>query len=445
MEIEKVNIEELISPEYNPREITPEEMEKLKTSIQEFGYVDPIIVNKVNNHIVGGNQRYEALKQLGYKEVDVILIHEPNIDREKMINIRLNNSSGKWDTNQLQNILNDLELKELDISLTGFDIKNLKMEEINKIPTNETITADLNNGLTEEKPNPLGKIIDTYSGENNTGEAGSLKRDYIQPPFSILKANSKDWLDMKKELNDNINDNIESRENLISDEFGTSLFDPVLATLMIKWFAPKGKSNIIDCFSGDSTIGAIADMLGHKFTGIELRQEQVDLNNSRLKSGQSRYICDDGQNVLNHVAEKSQDLLFSCPPYYDLEVYSDLPNDASNQGTYDDFMKILENAFTDTAKTLKDDRFAVIVTANIRDKQGFYYPIVSDINKIFMKAGMRLYNDMVIADPLGSAGLRARRQFRNRKVVKVHQNILIFYKGDVNKIRENYQLECEIE
>ena len=128
MEIVKVGINELISPEYNPRQITDEEMEKLKNSINEFGYVAPIIVNKHNNHIVGGNQRYEALKQLGYTMIDVIYINEPDINKEKALNIRLNNLSGEWDTNKLQNILDDLKLQEFDVSLTGFDIEVQKFE-----------------------------------------------------------------------------------------------------------------------------------------------------------------------------------------------------------------------------------------------------------------------------------------------------------------------------
>lgn len=127
MEIVKVDINELISPEYNPRQITDDEMGKLKNSINEFGYVDPIIVNKHNNHIVGGNQRYCALKSLGYDEVDVIFINEPDINREKALNLALNKISGEWDFVKLADIIDDLELNDFDISLTGFD--ELELED----------------------------------------------------------------------------------------------------------------------------------------------------------------------------------------------------------------------------------------------------------------------------------------------------------------------------
>lgn len=441
MKIEKAKINELISPSYNPRTITSEALDSLKQSLDEFGYIDPLIVNKHNNHIVGGNQRYEVLKSMGYTEIPVIFIDEPDINREKMINIRLNNSSGSWEETKLIDILEDLELQEYDVNLTGFDLDtlNIDLENNDYDITDETIFTE------DTGANPLGDLIEKYIGENNTGETGSLKRDYLQPPFSILKGNSKEWLNLKNELKKEINDKTESRENLICDNFGTSLFDPYLALLMLKWFAPKGECNIFDCFSGDSTIGAMSSKLNHIFTGIELRQEQVDLNNSRLFNDKSKYICDDGQNVLKHIKPETQDLLFSCPPYFDLEIYSDLPNDASNQETYEDFLKIIEIAFTNSIKCLKNNRFAVIVCGDIRDKKGFYYGFPQDIIQIFKNNGLKLYNEIILADPIGSSALRARKTFRNRKVVKIHQNILVFYKGEPQQIKENFILACEKE
>ena len=134
MEIVKVDINELISPEYNPRQITDDEMEKLKNSINEFGYVAPIIVNKYNNHIIGGNQRYEALKSLGYTDVDVVFVDEPDLNREKALNIALNKISGEWDFVKLADIIDELELNDFDIPLTGFDeqeLENFYIEEEN--------------------------------------------------------------------------------------------------------------------------------------------------------------------------------------------------------------------------------------------------------------------------------------------------------------------------
>jgi len=177
MDVEKVNITELISPDYNPRHITPAAMESLKQSINEFGYVTPIIVNDVNNHIIGGNQRYEALKQLGYTEIDVSYVHITDINREKALNIRLNNNSGDWDIGKLDTIFQDLELTGFDLTLTGFETENLQPiehETENKdpveIPSNETITSDINTGLKPESKNAAEQPETTKTNEITTND-----------------------------------------------------------------------------------------------------------------------------------------------------------------------------------------------------------------------------------------------------------------------------------
>ena len=158
MKIVKVDINELICPEYNPRQITDDEMEKLKNSINEFGYVAPIIVNKHNNHIVGGNQRYEALKQLGYTMIDVIYINEPDINKEKALNIRLNNLSGEWDKNKLRTILDDLKLQKFDVSLTGFDIEVQKFEFDDNPPIYNAPSSDIVDMKGEDQEETIDEI-----------------------------------------------------------------------------------------------------------------------------------------------------------------------------------------------------------------------------------------------------------------------------------------------
>ena len=174
MDVETVNITELISPDYNPRHITPAAMESLKQSIDEFGYIDPLIVNRVNMHVVGGNQRLECLKALDYTEVEVIFIEEPDINREKAINIRLNNSSGDWDIGKLDNLFNELELEGFDLTLTGFATENLQPFETSDddtgIPVSETITADLNTGLKPEtKQSNADEPITTHKEDEYAG------------------------------------------------------------------------------------------------------------------------------------------------------------------------------------------------------------------------------------------------------------------------------------
>ena len=121
MQIKKAPTKDLISPEWNPRQITDEELEKLKTSLEEFGYIEPIIVNDVNNHVVGGNQRLRALTALGYDEVDCVYVHIEDINKEKACNVALNKISGDWDEDKLRVVLEEIELSPIDIKLTGFE------------------------------------------------------------------------------------------------------------------------------------------------------------------------------------------------------------------------------------------------------------------------------------------------------------------------------------
>lgn len=142
MELEKANLNDLILPDYNPRQITDDEMEKLKTSITEFGYIDPIIVNKYNNHIVGGNQRANALKKLGYNEVDIVYVNIDDINKEKALNIALNKISGDWDEELLAIALEEIELSDVDISLTGFNDIELSEFDFSNGEESEVIEDD---------------------------------------------------------------------------------------------------------------------------------------------------------------------------------------------------------------------------------------------------------------------------------------------------------------
>lgn len=171
MEIIKVDINELISPEYNPRQITDEEMGKLKNSINEFGYIAPIIVNKHNNHIVGGNQRYEALKSLGYTDVDVIFVDEPDLNREKALNIALNKISGEWDEVKLNQIFTEMKLAGFDkVSLTGFeDYEVQELSFINDINYDDDFDLS-DDDLSEDKEEEVEKDEVTCPYCNETFE-----------------------------------------------------------------------------------------------------------------------------------------------------------------------------------------------------------------------------------------------------------------------------------
>tara|TARA_R110000751_G_C13784962_1_gene481432 strand:+ start:1322 stop:2575 length:1254 start_codon:yes stop_codon:yes gene_type:complete len=400
--IEKVDIRQIQSNSSNPRIIKDYKFKKLISSIKSFPEMlklRPIIVDK-DNIILGGNMRYKACLEVGLKEVYIIKADKLTAKQQQEFIIKDNVGFGEWDWDILAN---EWEMQDLeDWGLDSFPFE--KEKEIH----------------------------------------GKLTDQFVVPPFSILDTRQGYWRDRKTMWHSLINDKGESRENTLSESElmsninnGASILDPVLAEIANKWFGVEnGKT--FDCFAGDSVFGYVSDALGNTFTGIELRQEQTDLNNERLQDSKSKYICDDGQNVEKHIKANSQDLLFSCPPYFDLEVYSDLKNDASNQKEYKDFLTIIDNAFTGALRCLKENRFAVIVVGDIRANNGFYRGFTDDVKAIFNKNNAKLYNEMIIVESIGTLPQRVGRYMNNRKIGKCHQNVLVFYKGNPKEIKKIY-------
>lgn len=127
MQIEKKKVIDLVPADYNPRkDLKPgdKEYEKLKRSIDEFGYVDPLIWNKRTSRLVGGHQRLKVLKDMGIDEVDVVVV-DMDEEKEKALNVALNKISGDWDKDKLMLLITDLQGEDFDVSLTGFDPEEL--------------------------------------------------------------------------------------------------------------------------------------------------------------------------------------------------------------------------------------------------------------------------------------------------------------------------------
>lgn len=234
------------------------------------------------------------------------------------------------------------------------------------------------------------------------------------------------------------------------NEQATSIFDPVLCELMYTWFMPKNGNKVLDCFAGGSVRGVVAAALGKDYTGIDLRQEQIDANVAQFKEIKEKFtninfsdinwICGNSLKIKKLVGEENKfDLLFSCPPYYDLEVYSDKEDDLSNLSSYDDFFIMYKKIIYRSCSLLNDDSFACFVVGDIRDKQGFYRNFVADTIQAFKDAGLNYYNELILVNSAGSLPIRINKQFNSgRKIGKRHQNVLVFYKGDPKNIKDKF-------
>jgi DNA modification methylase len=223
---------------------------------------------------------------------------------------------------------------------------------------------------------------------------------------------------------------VKEKTRTTTDSSGTSLFDPVLCELMYRWFCPEG-GQIVDPFAGGSVRGIVAGLLGYKYHGIDLSQIQIDANEIQKKN-----MCPD--SIVNWVCgdaiEKMYDapladFIFSCPPYGDLERYSDDPRDLSTM-EYHTFIANYKRIILRCAKKLNPGGMACFVVGDFRDKKtGFYRGFVADTIKAFQENGLELYNDAVLITCVGSLPIRVGKQFESgRKLGKTHQNILVFKK-----------------
>ena len=213
----------------------------------------------------------------------------------------------------------------------------------------------------------------------------------------------------------------------------------MLCELAYRWFCPPG-GLVLDPFAGGSVRGIVASKLGRQYIGVDLRAEQVAANKTQgdriCDDPQPVWIVGDSRHLATLVPDVRADLVFSCPPYGDLEVYSDDPDDLSTMD-YPSFREAYRAIVAAAVGLLKPDRFACFVIGDIRDKKGFYRRFVSDTEQAFEDAGARLYNEAILVTAVGSLPIRVGRQFDSgRKLGKTHQNVLVFCKGDPKKATE---------
>ena len=282
--------------------------------------------------------------------------------------------------------------------------------------------------------------IDLFGNEIVKDEL--LRDKFIEPPFSILDTKSGNWQKRKRLwIGKGLKSEVGRDAKVIN--MGTtaveknsaeyvSVFDPALCEVLYHWFCDEG-GTILDPFAGGSVRGIVANYLGYKYSGIDIRQEQVDSNREQALNilpieNQPQWYCGDSEKLLDDKWNLKFDFLFSCPPYADLEVYSDLPDDLSNMD-YKDFLTKYCSIIKKSLELLKPNSYACFVVGDVRDKQGFYLDFISDTKKAFINSGAKLYNEAILLNSVGTASMRANRIFSaGQKLVKIHQNVLIFKK-----------------
>jgi DNA modification methylase len=449
LEVNKGQIEGLAK---NPRLIRDDRYSKLKRSIEEnpemLALRECLVFPSGGKYvIVGGNMRYRAQKELGYTEIACKIIPpETPVEALRAYTIKDNAGFGEWDFDALAN-----EWSPEDLSSWGVDFE------------------------------PIESAAQSEAEQKADMEIRKLADDFIIPPFTVLSTRTKEWVARRKQWLDlgieselgrdgdmtygktsqppiyyKIRNYLKEKsgktpthEETIAElhsqgyreQKGVSVFDPVLTEISYRWFNVKHGA-ILDPFAGGSVRGIVAAKLGMKYVGNDLRKEQAEANRKNAKA--TLYDLDDHKRplftsgdslLLDEIlrAEKVNpefDMIFSCPPYADLEVYSDNPKDLSNMD-YPQFMAAYRAVIQKSCALLKDNRFAVFVVGDVRDKKGIYRNFVGDTVKAFTDCGLLYYNHLILVNQINSLAIRIRRQFQAaRKAGKTHQNVLAFYKGN---------------
>jgi len=260
VEIRTLNIDQLVPADYNPRKkLKPgdAEYEKLKRSLQEFGYVDPVIWNERTGHVIGGHQRLQVLIDSGETEVQVSVV-DLDEDQEKALNIALNKISGEWDMAALAELLDELKRTDLDLALTGFDADEVD-ELFRKMQTTDEVKEDDFNvdaataGITE----PVSKLGDIWQLGRHRLMCGDAtvaadverlmdgkKADMVftDPPYGVEYTGGLQFKDGEVEKN-----NRQMIKNDESDDIYTEVI-PVIASICngpcYTWFADTKASKL---------------------------------------------------------------------------------------------------------------------------------------------------------------------------------------------------------
>lgn len=443
----------LVDP-VNARVHTTRNIDAIRASLRTFGQRRAIIVDR-NGVIVAGNGTFEAAKAENWTTIEcVVFPGDPAEARAYAIADNRTAELAEWDYDILLEQLGTFDPDML--AAVGFDPDEL---------------AELQQAALDGVGFGLGG-----AGGSSSHETGALAERFGVPPFTLLDARRGPWrarrrawqaLGIQSELGrrddlliggklagdmDHYRNEAKAQSGYGSKAIttedgrleyeptlgGTSIFDPVLTELIYRWFSAKG-ARVLDPWAGGSVRGIVASHLDRSYTGIELRPEQVAANVDQLRLAADRHpqwIEGESTEQLMQMIDNSFDLIIGCPPYYDLERYSDDPRDLSTM-TRAQFDKAMRANIAAAASLLVTDSFAVFVVGNVRDKSGTLLDMRGLLVNCCEAAGLRFYNDAVLVTPAGSLPVRTGKAFLSSRVMgRTHQEVLVFVKGDRRKAAE---------
>lgn len=205
-----------------------------------------------------------------------------------------------------------------------------------------------------------------------------------------------------------------------------SVFPAPLMEMIIVRYAGAIGSTILDAFAGGPPRGLVSAIMGHHYTGFEVRKEQIDENEAVLKSLKLKgasYVHGDGRFL---DIDQQFDCGVTCPPYFDLEVYSDQSDDISGMHSYNEFNASMWCCAHAYRERIKPGGFVAVIVGLFRDKTGELIDFPSHTVENFREAGFLYWQHIILSKNFASAAVRAGNAWRGNKLVPRHENLLIF-------------------
>jgi len=238
-----------------------------------------------------------------------------------------------------------------------------------------------------------------------------------------------------------IEDGKVKNENGKSFNGNASVLDPVACEVILRFFLPTQGRRVYNPFGGGVQFGFVAGSYGYEYIASEIRQNQCDANNAICKDLNSAKWIKSDSSI--YEPEGKFDLVFSCPPYYQVEEYIDYDGnppegELNSIPTYEKFRDTLFAGYKKGIEALNDNCFFVIMTGDSRNKNGAYYGCEAEHELFFRDQGLHIYNKIVYLECEFTRLAHAKVTLNYRKFPKREQKILVFYKGDMKKIIDLY-------
>jgi hypothetical protein len=220
-----------------------------------------------------------------------------------------------------------------------------------------------------------------------------------------------------------------------------SVLDPTACEVILRFCMPKDGKRIYNPFGGGVQFGYVSGSYGYEYISSEIRHNQCDANNAICQDlNSAKWIKSDSSK---YIPDGKFDLCFSCPPYYKVEEYLDYDGnppegELNSIPTYEQFRDTLFEGYKNAISVLNDNCFFVVMTGDSRDKKGAYYGCEAEHELFFKSQGLNIYNKIIYLESEFTRRAHAKITLNYRKFPKCEQKILMFYKGDIDKIKDLY-------